>query len=511
MRARGLTVLSVVFVVSTTMVACTSDPGVRSARADPAISGPATVPPPETTPAPPGTTTPSAPSTVPMPASTVPGMVPTDDGAGDLLFPSLGNPGIDVLHYDVGISYDPDRDAIDGVVGLDLLLTEPRAEITLDAVNLKTWEVTVNGQAVAAQDDSPELRIPLPTPGAAGEQLRVEVTYSVEPSPMDSPIGFPNSWFNTEGGSYVLNEPDGARGWMPCNDHPSDKASYTFTVRVPAGTVAVANGELVEQRNDGALDVWVWQEDRPMTTYLILLLTGDYEIITDTGPDGLPLIHAVLRSDVEQMQPYLDITPEMIEFFDDLFGPYPLDRYGLAFSDSFGGLAMETQERSLFSRDDFTGEMGEYQETFLAHELVHQYYGNAVSPARWQDIWLNESFATYGEWLWMEHAGYFTVDDQANLVLAQRPPGSSADPSVQEMFGFNSYMGGAIVLHALRLTVGDDAFFEMLRRWAAENNGESRTTQQFITFAEESTGQSLTDFFDTWLFADRPPDEFPNG
>lgn len=489
------------------VVACTTDPGVRSQSADPLDTG--SVPSVAPTDTQPGTSSPGVPSTPSPPSSTVPGLVPTADGAGDLLFPSLGNPGIDVLHYDVGITYDPDRDAIDGVVGLDVLLTEARSEITLDAVNLKTWEVTVDGQVVDAQDDSPELRIPLPSPGDAGDQLRIEVTYSGEPSPMDSAIGFPNGWFNTDGGSYVLNEPDGARGWMPCNDHPSDKASYTFTLRVPAGLTAVANGELVEQRNDGALDVWVWQQDRPMTTYLILLLTGDYEIITDTGPDGLPLISAVLRSDVEQMQPYLDITPAMIEFFDDLFGPYPLDRYGLAFSDSFSGLAMETQERSLYSRDDFPGEMSGYQETFLSHELVHQYFGNAVSPSRWQDIWLNESFATYGEWLWMEHAGYFTVDDQASFVLDQRPPGSSADPTAQEMFGFNSYSGGAIVLHALRLTIGDDSFFELLQRWAAENNGESRTTEEFIAFAEQSTGQPLTEFFDTWLYADQPPSGFP--
>ena len=443
---------------------------------------------------------------VPPPQST------TGDGVGDSLFPDLGNPGIDVTHYDVAIAYDKDDDVVEGTVGLDVEVTEDRNEITLDSDGPEVSSVVVDGVTAGFAEDGPELRIELPRPAIEGDAIRVEIAYSMSTAPVASPIGLDSGWFNTDDGSYVLNEPDGARTWMPCNDHPSDKATYTFTIEVPSGVTAVANGELTDQRAAGASEVWVWQEDRPMATYLVQLLTGNYDVIESEGPGGLPLVSVVLEQDRESMQQFVDATPAMIEYFQGFFGPYPLDRYGLAFTDSFPGLAMETQGRSMFSREDFLwDEFGEMQQSLLAHELAHQWFGDAVSPAEWKDIWLNESFATYGEWMWVEHVGISDIDTIANRELRGRSPGSSADPSVGELFGANSYGGGAIVLHALRQTIGDDAFFDLLSRWVAENNGESRSTADFIALAENVAGTSLTEFFDDWLFADSPPDSFPAG
>src|SRR5690606_32585465 len=139
----------------------------------------------------------------------------------------------------------------------------------------------------------------------------------------------------------------GARTWLPSNDHPSDKATWRFAITVAPGRTAVANGAFVSTTPSPDGDTWVWEELDPMPTYLVLLLTGDYELVEGTGPDGLPLLSVVLRADRERMQPYFDSIDDQIDFLDDYFGPYPLDRYGLAFSDSFGGLAMETQGRSL--------------------------------------------------------------------------------------------------------------------------------------------------------------------
>ncbi|MGB8861645.1 MAG: M1 family metallopeptidase, partial [Ilumatobacteraceae bacterium] len=436
---------------------CAAAPGVQTRRAD-QHSG--TAPAPSTNPD--DATTAGEP---PM-ADESTGETTADvgDGVGDELFPELGNPGLDVQHYDVDLHYDPATDVVEGSVGLDVLLTESRDEITLDSAGPEVSTVTVDGAEADVRADGPELRITLPGAGSAGDELRVEVTYRVAVSTTRSAIGLPVGWYATDGGSYVLNEPDGARTWLPCNDHPSDKASYTFTLSVPTGLTAVANGELVDHRSETGGETWVWQEDRPMATYLIQLLTGDYDIIEGEGPNGLPLVSVVLHDDRATMQPYLDVTPDMIAFFERYFGAYPLDRYGIAITDSFGGLAMETQERSLFSRQDFSGDsLGSgFQEQLLAHELAHQWFGDAVSPARWQDIWLNESFATYGEWMWS--AGGTEVSGFARDALSRRNHGSSADPSVEEMFGFNSYGGGAAVLHALRLTMGDDTFFELLRR-----------------------------------------------
>ena len=248
-----------------------------------------------------------------------------------------------------------------------------------------------------------------------------------------------------------------------------------------------------------------------MATYLIQLLTGDYEIVDGVGPDGLPLVSVVLRDDRTTMQAYLDTIDDQIDFFDDYFGTYPLDRYGIAITDSAGGLAMETMGRSTFSREDFaTGRLDPGQELFLSHELAHQWFGDAVSPARWTDIWLNESFATYGEWMWLEHVGYQSVENSATFGLTRvAMPRSTARPSAGELFAFNSYGGGAVILHALRRTIGDDLFFTLLRRWVTDNSGTSRTTDDFVALSNEVAGQDLTEFFATWLYADKLPESFP--
>ena len=495
------------------LAACAADPGVASKGADTAVSSPETgaSSPVETTDSTNGTSNPPATDDTTTTGSTT-DPAAMGDGVGDSLFPDLGNPGLDVTHYDIDLSYDHGTGAVEGSVGMDVTLTQDRHEITLDSSGPEVTAVTIDGTTATFVPDDPELRITLPTVGRAGDELRVEVQYHVQPTPSYSETGLPTGWYNTPDGSYVLNEPEGARTWLPCNDHPSDKASYTFTITVPTGVTAVANGAMSSTRTEGTHDVWVWQEDRPMATYLIQLETGAYDIIDGVGPHGLPMLSVVLHDDRATMQPFIEVTPKMIEFFEPYFGTYPLDRYGIAVTDSSSGLAMETQERSLFSRDDLSsGELGNIENLLLSHELAHQWFGDAVSPARWQDVWLNESFATYGEWMWMEHAGYGTVSQSALRALAQREPGSSVDPTVEGMFGANSYEGGAVVLHALRLTIGDDAFFEVLTQWAADNNGTSRTTEDFVAFAEKISGVPLADFFDTWLYADNPPSHFPKG
>ena len=448
--------------------------------------------------------------------ATVPA-VPTGDTSapevaftGDDLFPELGNPSIDVRHYDLDLRYDAETDRLEGSVSLELTAVESIDEVRLDSDGPNVSAVTIGGTDATFESTDGDLVVALPDGLEPGDEAVMRVDYSLQPRGGAGSIGLPSGWFNTPGGSYTLNEPDGAHSWLPCNDHPSDKATFTFRITVAPGVTAVANGGLATHTETPEGDTWVWQETLPMATYLIQVLTGDYEVIDGTGPHGLPLVHAVLRSDVSAASDLFDLTVEQIGFLEEWFGPYPLDRYGLAITDSESGLAMETQERSLFSRDDLViGPPDFMQHLLLSHELTHQWFGDAVSPARWSDIWLNESFATYGQWMWMEHAGFGSVDSAATDALRVRPVGSSADPTVDDMFGFNSYDGGAVVLHALRRTVGDDDFFALMRRWVADYNGTSRTTDEFIAMAEDETGEDLAEFFDEWLFAAELPSRFP--
>ena len=496
------------------LAACATNPGVIATEARTADSDSAgttvVVDAPGTTGAPtdPSDTSPASPSTTIPPG--IPAGAQDDNGIGDALFPSLGNPGIDVEHYTLALDYDPQRHQISATAHLDLVMTEDRSTFSLDSDGPVVSSVVVDGSPATFVAAQPELLITPGVPLTSGQRVGVDVTYTLSPEPIPSAAGQTVGWFTTPGGSYVLNEPEGAHTWIPCDDHPSDQATFRFELTVPTGLTAVANGALIDHTSTATTETWVWQEDRPMATYLIQLLTGDYELVDGVGPNGLPLVSAVLREDRDTVQSYLDTIDDQIDYFDDFFGPYPLDRYGIAIADSVSGLAMETMGRSQFSRDDFsTGRLDYVQELLLSHELAHQWFGDAVSPSRWIDVWLNESFATYGEWMWLDHAGVRTMEDSASSGLTGRESDATATPTAAAMFSFNRYDGGAVVLHALRKTIGDELFFTLMRRWVADNNGSSRTTEDFVALANEVSGQDLTEFFATWLYADVVPTTFP--
>jgi len=505
------------------LAACTT-PGVRSESAVQQTVPTTEAPPPETTEAAPEPTEPTDstesndddPSTTEPdegdPTTTTSEIVETgEESIGDSLFPELGTDDLDVQSYDVRLQYDRATRVIDGAVTITALTKGELDRLILDAKGIDVEAVTVDSVASDFALTGDELVITLPVEVPTGALVAIDVTYSAQAASMTSP-DVDEGWFATAEGSYVINEPNGARTWLPSNDHPSDKATWRFEVTVPAGTTAVANGALLEQRSGPDGDTWVWDQRQPMATYLVQVLTGDYEIL-DRGVVGtIPIVDVALAEDVERMAPYFELTDDQLAFFEPLFGPYPLDRYGLAFADSFPGLAMETQGRSLFSRDDFPGgQPGQIEHLLLSHELAHQWFGDAVTPADWSDLWLNESFATYGQWLWLDHTGLFPLEAQAdtNLAFRQDFTGSTAEPSVDDLFGYERYDGGAVVLHALRLEMGDDAFFTLLQRWVADNNGTSRRTEDFVALASEVVGRDLTTFFDAWLFAEDIPDQYP--
>jgi aminopeptidase N len=315
----------------------------------------------------------------------------------------------------------------------------------------------------------------------------------------------------------VLNEPDGARTWLPSNDHPSDKATWTFELAVPTGFAAAANGELVTRTRGDDGELWLWAESQPMSTYLVQVVVGNYEVVVTDPIESvsgkqIAMTHVVPVGERTTFQQAVDsITPQMA-FFEERFGPYPLDRYGLAFVNDLSGVAMETQGRSMFGADEFSsGELGLAQQLLLSHELAHQWFGNAVSPAGWDDIWLNESLTTYAQWLWLDEIGLQPLEAYAGEMLARRQSDgeSTGNPSVAEMFGFLRYDGGAPVVHALRRTMGDEAFFGLMATWIADNTGTSQSTEAFIALAEAVLGRDLTDFFDDWLFSGDLPDAYP--
>ena len=456
-------------------------------------------------------------------ATTVPdlrGTQSSDTGLADRLFPDLGAPAVDVISYLVKLEVDVDTGSFDAIVNVIADVDISVRQMALDVAGFTVDSVQIDGEDAAFEQPGDELVIELPAD--SGRRVNATITYSAAPDEAFSAVGLPAGWFQTDGGSYVLNEPDGARRWLPSNDHPSDKAAWRFEITVPDGVTVSANGDLVQAGGAGV--PWIWQMSEEMPTYLVHLVIGDYDVVdggtlSSVDGDDIELTHLVPAGERAEFQRFFDATPQQFDFFEERFGPYPLDDYGLAFVDSFPGLAMETQGRSLFSQLDFQAsglggdraQINFLQQLLLAHELAHQWFGNAVSPATWSDIWLNESFATYAQYLWLDEIGLVDLNTEMSQLLLERQTGDVATgtPTLESMFGFESYDGGSVVVHALRLEVGDDAFFKLLAEWIGSNTGTSQSSDAFIALAQDLTGADLGEFFAAWLYATSLPEEFP--
>lgn len=200
--------------------------------------------------------------------------------------------------------------------------------------------------------------------------------------------------------------------------------------------------------------------------------------------------------------------PEIIEFLSDVFGPYPFSAAGGIVDDAEIFFALENQTRPIYSPVFFSDPIS--GDAVVVHELAHQWYGDDLALERWQHIWLNEGFASYAEWLWSEREGLGTAQeifDGWATIPADDPFWSLTigDPGPENLFDLAVYIRGAMTLHALRLEVGDDAFFEILREWAQTQAGGNVTTDEFILLAEKISGQQLDDLFETWLFTPEKP------
>ncbi|MEO1055916.1 MAG: M1 family metallopeptidase [Actinomycetota bacterium] len=528
-----VTVLVVVAACSVTDPVDTESVDAPSSSAADASAPTTAVPSAPTTAAPP----PGAPSTeVPAPTTGEVGEVrPADTALDDVLFPELGSPDIDVISYDVDLDA---TDALDsgrlrGEVTVTADVPADVAQFALDALDLDIDTVTDadSGASLDFAHDGTELVIEL-SPDR-DERSAVTIDYEVSPNARTRPAASLSSgWFPADDATFVLNEPDGARSWMPANDHPSDKATWSFAVTAPVDTIAAANGQLLAI--DEVSNTWRWALDEPMATYLVQLVIGDYEII-DGGTyetiDGrsIPLTHVVPAGDAARYADEFDHLPGQMAKLEEWFGPYPLAHYGLAIVTMIPNAAMETQGRSMYHVGNFESPgLGYVEELLTSHELAHQWFGNAVGPATWDEIWLNEGFATYAQWLWLDHIGELDLERTAEGALAQRQSGTVATgaPGTDELFGFEVYDGGGVVVHALRGFLGDEAFFALLQRWVSDNVGTAQSTDALIELTIEivdELGAAAVDpnadpatverdvraLFDSWLYSAPPPASFP--
>ena len=443
-------------------------------------------------------------------ASTAPTSTVGAAGIGDEYYPTLGNGGYDVEHYDLDLFYDPDDNMLDAAVIISATATQDLTAFNLDFTGFDIVDLRVGDLPATFERNAGELTITPDVPIATGDRFDITIAYAGNPTASRSPaFGLvPIGWRAGPGGEqYIIAEPDAAHTWFPSNDHPLDKATFSFVVTVPDGYAVGATGEFlgIEPGHQiGETLSYAWEMSTPMAPYLATIVIGEgYQLVDDpvsTEAAGIPIRNFLPPDLVANPPDSLDDTGEMVTVLEAAFGPYPFDRYGITVVGGFPA-ALENQTLSVFGRSMVDAPFFEF---VLVHELAHQWFGNSVSVAQWSDIWLNEGFATYSELLWIEHRQGRAVYDQvvsdrrrAASTAGYAPPGL---PPPTDLFNGGVYQLGGLLLADLRAEIGDEAFFTLLRTYAAEFADGNVTTADFIALAEDISGQDLEEFFRVRLF-----------
>ncbi|MEV4348748.1 M1 family metallopeptidase [Actinoplanes sp. NPDC049596] len=438
---------------------------------------------------------------------------PGGPGLGDSYFPDYGNSGYDVSHYDIRLRYTPATDRLTGTTTILARATQDLSRFNLDFV-LDVSSVLVNNRpATFARQGDHELVVTPARPVADDGAMTIVVQYSGVPSTKVA-AGF-TAWIRTPDGAMAIGEPEIAWWWYPSNDHPTDKATFDVSVSVPDGVEAISNGVMPRPpvRETLGYTRWSWRSLKPQATYLTFITIGQYDVTTDTSATGQPVYNAYSQLMSQELreaaQSSVERTAEIVDWETTVFGPYPFEaRGGVVAPPNTLCCALENQTRPNYATAFFTRGSNT---SVVVHENAHQWFGDSVSVADWQHIWLNEGFASYAEWLWSEKNGEGTAQEIFDYLYATYPADAPvwttapADPGVAQLFGDAVYDRGAMTLHQLRVAVGDDDFFEILRTWAADHRYGNATTKQFTDLAEKISGQDLDALFQAWLYTPAKP------
>ena len=458
------------------------------------------------------------------------------EGLGDAYFPLEGYPGIDAQHYTLELTVDPaDLHYITGTTTIEALATADLARFNLDFLGLNVTSLTVDGAPATFSREGQELIITPVQTITANSPFTVSVTYAGTPELYADPslafYGPPilsnkleSGWYEwSDGYIAAFGQPNGGMAWFPSNNHPGDKATYTYRVTVAEPKMAIATGILQEVIPvDDNTNTYVWQMNKPMATQIASVIIGEFELQEGQSPNGVPLRNYFPPNVDPEVRGYFAKTGEMLDFLSNVFGEYPYEAYGVvAVPGWVENSGLETQSITTVG----TGKMSE--ET-VVHELGHQWFGDSLTLSEWGDIWLHEGFARYIEALWLEKTqGVTAYNDliknqyEEQLEYAANLPAMFGQPNLPagqvfppvdqpiEWLYFSSYRGGALALHTLRMEVGDETFFKILPAFYQRHANGSATTEDFIATAEEISGRDLSSWAETWLYGSTIPADFP--
>jgi aminopeptidase N len=420
---------------------------------------------------------------------------------------------VDVLHMKIDVKLDLPGRRVSGTVTHSVApLNDGTRYVEFDGIDMTVSAVTVAKKPAPFDYDSAKLRVDLGEGRKRGQELAVAVTYEAHPR-----IGMyfiaPDEAYPTKPVQvWTQCQDEDTRYWLPCFDHPSEKATSEMIVAVPGEWFALSNGRLLQdKKNRDGTRTFHWHQDRPHSTYLLTLAAGELSRI-DATRDGLTIDYFVEEKDIADGERTFANTPAMVALFEKLTGmKYPWSKYSQVVVRDFvfGGMentsATTMTENIIVDRKaavDFTSD------PLISHELAHQWFGDLLTCRDWSHGWLNESFATFLEMLWdEEHLG---VDmyrqgaiENTDLYLDERyrrPIVTNVFNEPIDLFDRHLYEKGSVVLHMLRGLLGDDQFFRSIQRYVRENQERSVITQDLASAIAAETGRNLDWFFDQWVY-----------
>lgn len=429
-------------------------------------------------------------ATLSMPATAAP--------IADPLLPGFGETQLNARHYGISVRWIQDTGAIRARTSLTAQSKSAITSFELDLSGLTVDAVGVNGAPATFTRSGHRLQITPASTIPAGTSFTTVVRYHGVPRRITDADHSQEGWGPTSDGALALGEPVGSMTWYPSSNHPRDKARYDISITVPRTLQVASNGDLVSRRLQGNRRTWHWRTD-PMATYLAMVAIGRFQIHRSTSADGVPIL-SFADPNAAGITAAVAKTPVAVDWLADRLGvPYPFTSAGIVLDPNSLGYALETQNRPVFP--------GSAGTSTLVHELAHQWFGDSVSPAQWDDIWLNEGFATYLEWCWAgQHGGQPPAQTFDALYQHNEnnpgfwdPAPHQLDDSSQLFDGSAVYSRGAMTLQALRERVGNEAFWTIMQRWATLHRRGVASTEDFVALAETVSGQSLDQLFTDWL------------
>jgi aminopeptidase N len=419
--------------------------------------------------------------------------------ADEPFFPGAGNRGYDALDYDVDLIFEPDSGRIKARTFILARAETDLRRLSLDFRGPRIRKVRVDNRVSQFRRRDGKLVVFPRQPIDEGVLFTVDVDYQGVPPRIVDPDGTPEGWNRTDDGVIAVGEPQGTPAWIPCNNVPTDKASFSFDIKLPVGLKAVANGRRVAVAIRPGRARYHWTETAPMSPYLAVLNIGRGKLVKSRawGRLAWTLVDPRLA---RGSRPVLEELPRVIGFLSRLFGPYPFSSAGslVDYAPDLG-YALETQSRPIYA---YVPDL-----TTLVHETAHQWFGNSVGLQRWPEIWLNEGFATWSQWYYAERHGGRSAKEiferlrrvpASNEAFWNPPPGYPG--TARRLFDSSIYVRGAMAVQALREEIGTKPLLRVLRRWTGEHRYGSATIPEFIALAEAVAGRDLDPLFRRWLY-----------